>query len=115
MAPAEIMLWQELKGRKCGGYKFRRQFSIKNYVVDFYCPEIKLAIEVDGETHYFQRSIVYDQKRQAYLQRLGVTVLRIPNLDIQQNIDGVIQTILESVSTLKSKDHSSRIPDPQHT
>jgi very-short-patch-repair endonuclease len=52
MPLAEIILWSRSKGRQLGGYKFRRQYSVEYFMIDFYCPELKLAIEVDGDSHY---------------------------------------------------------------
>ncbi len=59
MTKAEIVLWSKLKGKQLNGLKFRRQYSINNYVVDFYCPELRLAIEIDGGVHTFNSRIVY--------------------------------------------------------
>lgn len=53
MLKAEVILWSRLKGKRLDGYKFRRQFSVAQFVVDFYCPRLKLAIEVDGDSHFF--------------------------------------------------------------
>ncbi|MGD0919462.1 MAG: DUF559 domain-containing protein [Thermodesulfobacteriota bacterium] len=53
MPKAEVILWSRLKGKRLDGYKFRRQFSVAQFVVDFYCPRLKLAIEVDGDSHFF--------------------------------------------------------------
>ena len=72
----EIILWSYLKGKQLQGYKFRRQHSIGNYIVDFYCTELKLAIELDGEQHSEERNVEYDKIRTEYLNSLGVKVLR---------------------------------------
>jgi very-short-patch-repair endonuclease len=53
MPLAEIILWERLKNRQLEGYKFRRQYSVQDFVIDFYCPELKLAVEIDGESHYY--------------------------------------------------------------
>jgi very-short-patch-repair endonuclease len=60
---AEIILWDRLKGRQSGGYKFRRQYSAEDFVIDFYCPELKLAVEVDGDSHYTEDALLSDRKR----------------------------------------------------
>ena len=53
MPLAEIILWERLKNRQLEGYKFRRQYNVQDFVIDFYCPELKLAVEIDGESHYY--------------------------------------------------------------
>ena len=64
---AEIILWSYLKNKQLQGYKFRRQHSISNYIVDFYCPKLRLVIELDGEQHSNKKNIKYDKKRTSYL------------------------------------------------
>ncbi|MDD5290435.1 MAG: endonuclease domain-containing protein, partial [Patescibacteria group bacterium] len=75
MPKGEVVLWTRLKGNQTG-YKFRRQHSIGRYVVDFYCPELHLAIEVDGRTHDYHDQIIYDKERQKYIEALGIKVMR---------------------------------------
>lgn len=90
---SESILWAQLKGRKINDIKFRRQHGIGNYVIDFYCPKLKLAIEIDGDSHYTDDAEIYDQKRTAYLEALGIVVVRFTNTEVQQNLDGVITEI----------------------
>ncbi len=94
MTKAEIVLWSKLKGKQLNDLKFRRQYSINNYVVDFYCPELKLAIEIDGDVHVFSSRIVYDKQRQKEIEALGIKVLRYTNTDILNNIEGVLYDIM---------------------
>ncbi len=94
MTKAEIVLWSKLKGKQLNGLKFRRQCGINNYVVDFYCPELKLAIEIDGDVHAYNSRIVYDKKRQKEIEALGIKVLRYTNNDVIQNIEGVLYDII---------------------
>ena len=94
MTKAEIVLWSKLKGKQFNGLKFRRQCGINNYVVDFYCPELKLAIEIDGDVHAYKSRIVYDKQRQKEIEALGIKVLRYTNNDIIQNIEGVLYDII---------------------
>ena len=94
MTKAEIVLWSKLKGKQLNGLKFRRQCGINNYVVDFYCPELKLAIEIDGDVHAYNSRIVYDEKRQKEIEALGIKVLRYTNNDVIQNIEGVLYDII---------------------
>ena len=90
----EYILWKYLKGKQVNGYKFRRQHSIGKYIVDFYCPELNLAIEIDGANHFFDdRSEKYDTRRQKFIEQFGIRVLRIGNGDIMNNIKGVLEEI----------------------
>lgn len=77
MTPAEAMLWKALRGRGAGGYKFRRQQGIGPYVLDFYCPELKLCLELDGSSHDYRYE--YDEQRTLFLKEQGIMVLRFSN------------------------------------
>ena len=98
MPKAEVLLWCELKGKKLNGFKFRRQYGIGIYVVDFYCPKKKLAIEVDGPTHFSDAEIEYDKRRQAEMEQLGTKFIRFTNNDIYDSLDYVIEKILEELN-----------------
>ncbi len=73
--------------------QFRRQVTCGTYILDFYCAGAKLAVELDGSQHYEPESIKYDQDRTAYLNSLGISVLRIPNNEIKKNLSGVCDLI----------------------
>lgn len=88
----EIILWSYLKNKQLG-YKFRRQFGIGQCIVDFYCPEKRLVLELDGGQHNDDQGVVSDQRRDRYLKSLSITTLRIWNNDINENISGVIEEI----------------------
>jgi very-short-patch-repair endonuclease len=92
--PTEQRLWSMLKHSNLGGYKFRRQHSVGPYILDFYCPAEKLAIELDGESHFTDEAIVYDRERTAYLNGLGITVLRFLNTEVFENSAAVCEKIL---------------------
>jgi very-short-patch-repair endonuclease len=94
MTKAEIFLWSKLKGKQLNGLKFRRQCGINNYVVDFYCPELKLAIEIDGGVHYYDSRAIFDKQRQRDIEDLGIKVLRYTNNDVIKNIEGVLNNII---------------------
>ena len=89
----EKRLWNLLKGKRFHGLKFRRQYPIGNYIVDFVSVEIKLVIEIDGGQHNEPDSIEYDAKRTGFLEEHGYRVLRFWNNDIYTNIDGVISEL----------------------
>lgn len=88
----EIILWSHLKDGQLGK-KFRRQHSIDHYVLDFYCPESKLAVELDGATHDNRESQNHDSKRDTFLRQLGIRVLRIHNKEVLENLEGVLEEI----------------------
>ena len=94
MTRAEIFLWSKLKRKQLKGLKFRRQYGINNYTVDFYCPELKLAIEIDGDVHGYNSRIVYDKQRQSKIEALGIKLLRYTNNDVLKNINSVLQDIV---------------------
>ncbi len=88
---AEHLLWQKLRNRRLGGYKFRRQVPIDRYIVDFICLEKRLVIEVDGSQH-FEREF-YDANRTAFLQNSGYTVVRYWNNDVLRDSAAVLEDI----------------------
>ncbi len=97
---AEVILWQILKGKSLQGFKFRRQVSIGRYVVDFYCPEAKLVIEIDGDSHFQGKDVQeYDANRQEQIESLGLVVLRFLNTEIYESLDGVVDKISEHLRT----------------
>lgn len=93
MTPAEQKLWFHLRLKQWGGLKFRRQHGIGPYIVDFFCPARKLALEVDGDTHATTEQRDSDVQRDAYLAGLGVQVVRYENRDVIYNIEGVLQDL----------------------
>ncbi len=86
---AEIVLWQELKNSKLG-QKFRRQQPLDHYIADFYCADLKLVIEIDGESHNFSEVVKKDKMKEDYLRNKGYHVLRFVDIDIHHNLEGVI-------------------------
>ncbi|NMB48023.1 endonuclease domain-containing protein [Candidatus Kuenenbacteria bacterium] len=88
----EVILWSYLKNKQLG-YKFRRQFGLGQYIVDFYCPEKRLVLELDGGQHNENKNELYDRKRTEYFYGLNIKVLRIWNNDINENISGTIEEI----------------------
>ena len=90
---SEVLLWNELKGKKLMGIDFHRQKPIGNYIADFFSPEMRLVIEIDGITHaYKQKS---DRERQDYLESIPLTVLRFQDSDVKKNMNAVLETIKE--------------------
>jgi len=93
---AEVFFWQQVKGRQLEGRKFRRQTSVGNYVVDFYCSEEKLVVELDGEVHFDEEAIKYDEKRTEYLKSMGLRVIRFENQDVLKNTEYVLGKVKEN-------------------
>ena len=93
MTPGEVRLWKELKQGKLDGYDFDRQRPIGEYIVDFYCKELRLAIEIDGQSHDFKQR--KDAGRQELLEELGVRFLRFWEHEVRENCVGVVERIRE--------------------
>ncbi len=100
---AEAVLWTYLKGKKIAGIKFRRQHSIGKYIIGFYAPSKKLAIELDGEVHNWGRSAINDSEKELFLQSLGITILRFENKWVFDDPDYVINTIKASVTDINKQ------------
>jgi very-short-patch-repair endonuclease len=107
MTLGEVLLWQELKRRQMLGYDFDRQRPIGRYIVDFYCKDLMLAIEVDGDSHYHDDAPEKDAVRQAALEELGVRFLRFDDTDVKQHMDTVIATIHQWIVENREKDMGS--------
>ena len=91
--PAEARLWLALKGRRLGGRRFRRQYGIGPYIVDFCCPAEGLAVELDGAPHFTPEGRAYDAARTAALEAEGLRVLRFENQAVFDDLDGVLTAI----------------------
>lgn len=97
---AERILWERLRARRFYGLKFRRQFSIGVYVADFYCPELRLVVEVDGEQHLFQPQIEHDRRRTTWLNNLGIQVIRFSCDEVQLATDDVLERLKVFITSL---------------
>ena len=98
MTIAELKLWAEIRAKQLNGVKFRRQHPIPPYIVDFYAPQFKLVVEVDGDTHDEKEK--YDARRDDYLKRNGYAVLRFTNEEIYQDLEGVLDRLREKCERL---------------
>ncbi len=101
MPPAEKIIWNALRDKNLG-MKFRRQFSIGPFIVDFYCSQLKLAIEIDGESHFAEGAEIRDRERQEFIESKGVHVLRFTNTDVYEKLEGVIAQIISRFPTTTS-------------
>ncbi len=97
MTDAEALMWKLLRGRRLAGAKFRRQHPIGRYILDFYCHELKLCIELDGSQHAEQQE--YDLARNAWLEEQGITSLRFWNNQILEETESVMESIYLTVSS----------------
>ena len=96
LTPAEATMWKALQKSKLDGRKFRRQHSVEDYILDFYCPSEKLAIELDGMPHFSIIGAKQDIKRDKYLNSLSIKVLRFENRDIYNNLRCVLGFIMDN-------------------
>ena len=99
LTPAEVKLWQYIKNKQICGYKWRRQHPIGKYILDFYCPVAKLAIELDGKHHFSIDGTNYDEIRTKDLQKYGITIIRFENKEMWENPNGVINAITEALNS----------------
>ena len=97
---SEIILWQKIKNKQLG-LKFRRQYNIGYWIVEFYCHEFKLIIEIDGCIHYEKENIKHDQIRQNILENNSYTIIRYSNHKVLDDIESVLSNIKMAIQTLQ--------------
>ena len=97
---AEELVWMYLRKRQMKNQKFRRQYSIDKYVIDFYCPQLKLAVEIDGDVHDIPEQKEHDIDRQNYLEKFGIKFLRIRNEELFGNPNKAFDRIEKVISIL---------------
>ncbi len=105
---SEKVLWAYVRQLRFQGFIFQRQYSVDRYVLDFYCPKVRLAIEVDGSQHYTSSGKKYDNERTTFLESLNIQVIRFTNAEVLENIDGVVETVLSFL--LSPRGHTSSSP-----
>ena len=93
MPTAEDLVWSRLRRKQVCGHKFRRQYSVGPYVIDFYCPGLKLAVEIDGDSHFLADAVTQDKQRQGYIESFGIQFLRFTNEQVYRNLDDVLEKI----------------------
>ena len=98
MTDAERLLWSKIRRKQLKGFQLYRQKIIGNYIADFYCPELKLVIEVDGGQHYSAEGRENDHMRDAYMTRAGITVVRFSDRDVLKNLEAVMEEIWKKLS-----------------
>ena len=116
MTFAEVLLWNELKQKDMCGYDFDRQRPIYNYIVDFYCKDLMLAIEVDGISHYSEEAFEADQVRQHEIEAIGVSFLRFDDKEVRNDMENVLRNIegwiLDWEDANKDRKYPGREPTP---
>ena len=110
--PTERMLWKELKGKQLEGYRFRQQHGFGPYVLDFYCPSLRLCIELDGEIHTEDRVKQKDEERTIFLKENRIKVLRFRNEEVEQNINDVLERIKDYIRSINQGQEVVQTPNP---
>jgi len=100
MTLSEILLWNNIKNKKLLGYDFDRQKPIGKYIVDFYCKDLKLAIEIDGNSHSGEDKCIYDAKRETDIRNLNIDVIRFDDLEVKKNMSGVLEALVFHINKI---------------
>ena len=98
--PTERMLWKYLRGKQLDGYRFRQQHGFGPYILDFYCPSLRLCIELDGEVHDSPEARQHDDERTVFLNENRIDVIRFRNEEVETNVRGVLQRIRETINRI---------------
>ncbi|AHJ27498.1 endonuclease domain-containing protein [Nodularia spumigena CS-584] len=99
---AEKLIWDNIRDRQLENCKFRRQYSVDRFVIDFYSAELKLAIEIDGDSHFQNGAAEYDQARQEFMESVGIKFIRFTNNDVYGNLSGVLESIVQYIRDLRT-------------
>jgi len=98
----EIILWSKIRRKQLDGFRFRRQYSVNEYVLDFYCSELKVGIEIDRENHERIELKEYDSEREEVIKLFGISILRFTNKEVIDHIDNVLEKIRDTVKSRSS-------------
>ena len=101
--PAEKLLWKFISKDQISGLRFLRQYSVGPYILDFYCPKIRLGIEIDGSVHKEKEARIYDKDREKFLKSLDIEVIRFWNSDVLNNTEDVLSELLNKIKQLNNK------------
>ena len=110
--PTEHILWKHLKGKQLDGFRFRRQHGFGPYVLDFYCPQLRLCIELDGEVHDTPQQQEKDEIRTEFLQTQRIDVLRLRNEEVEKNVEQVLEIIKQYIYDREKIKQLFRPPTP---
>jgi very-short-patch-repair endonuclease len=119
MTKAEVYFWNRVKQSAVRGVKFRRQHSIDEFILDFYAPELKLAVEIDGGYHNLPEVRKYDSRRSKHIETYGITIIRFTNDEVLQDQDATINRLIAVIENLRFKifsteRHSLRCASPPY-
>src|ERR1700754_608587 len=103
----EGLMWRALRRKSLAGLRFRRQHPIGPYILDFFCDELQLAVEIDGQVHDHPDRIAHDERRTDWLNRQGVRVLRLAAKDVLADMDGALGAIRKTVEAVRPLHHAS--------
>ncbi|SFO16437.1 Very-short-patch-repair endonuclease [Algoriphagus ornithinivorans] len=90
---SEVLLWKQLRASRFRGYSFNRQKPLSKFIVDFYCKKLNLVIEIDGESHFDEGSVISDKQRQEVLESFGLNFLRFLDIEIKRSMPSVLEEI----------------------
>ena len=110
MTFGEVLLWNELKGDKFWGFDFDRQRCIDNYIVDFYCKDLMLAIEIDGMSHNHEEAFLKDELRQGTLEKLGVRFIRFSESEMKRDMQNVVRALESAIIEIVKSNKSIKLP-----
>ena len=92
---SEVLFWNEVKGKQILGYQFLRQKPIGNFIVDFYCPKLKLVIEIDGDSHGYKKAIQQDEMKEKNLSKIGLELIRYDDHDVKTSIGTILDHLID--------------------
>jgi very-short-patch-repair endonuclease len=110
MTPGEVILWNIVKDNKFLGFDFDRQRCIDNYIVDFYCKDLMLVVEIDGVYHTYEEAFLKDEIRQAKLESLGVKFIRFTEAAMKNDVENVIRALEQSIIDIVKQNPSINLP-----
>ena len=100
---AEKLLWKHIFRNKVFGLRFLRQYGVGPYILDFYCPKIRLGVELDGSIHKEKENKIYDKDRERFLESLDINIIRFWNYDVLNNLAETLNKLQNKIKSLKNK------------
>ena len=110
--PTERMLWKHLRGKQLDGYRFRQQHGFGPYILDFYCPSLRLCIELDGEVHETPEAMQHDKDRTLFLNQNRIQVIRFRNEEVETDVGNVLQKIRDFINVVINPKKVVQTPNP---
>ena len=110
--PTERMLWKHLRGKQLNGYRFRQQHGFGPYILDFYCPSLRLCIELDGEVHDTPEAKQHDADRTTFLNQNRIHVLRFRNIEVENDVEKVLLQIRKFINSNINQNEVVQTPNP---